>query len=500
MHPIRRLPPELLFEVFQFTVEADECDRLNNSDLDGRWGACDSPLILSSVCSLWRQVVQTRSSLWSYFNASLSHFMQGFIKDTKSNPFTSRVQLWAQYSADRKLDIAIRDIGDTSDPDGVRAAVMLKKVYALIGGRARRLQLLFSGVGAVSQALSSNVTNNLPALQQLSLHMSESVLPGIAHVPLGSFRSSLGTLEVVQLRNIWWDQGLSLPRLETFDVYNPDWRISPHQFLSVIANCKATLRELPIEFEHKPIINHNRLQFIQFDALESLHTTCEWISLAGPVLSQYIFAPKLANLQLYGRGDVAVLSTFIRAVCPNLSSLHLGIPRLQGEEEEIDLLSILRAAKKIESFAVDSVVIPALFFDALSSLPTLLPPSQTICASSADPASASPAPSTPSIPEAADGILCPLLKFIAFKDVTFSSPESLLRMIESRTRRGLNGKDSIPRRLGIVEIQGGKDLGLEKWHEARIEELMKEEDIEDPVVEELRLEELPAAAAMKERS
>lgn len=368
--------------------------------------------------------------------------MPKFVNHQENNPFMGRLNAWAEYSADRKVEIAIRDIGDPTDPDGLKATVMIRRIFNTVGTRTSRLQTLFTGVGAISQILGPSMTSQLPSLEQLSIHVAESVLPGIAHVPPGAFRAST-SLEAIQLRNIWWEQDLALPRLEMFDIYNPDWRISPFQFLNTIANCKS-IREMPIEFEHKPLAIHQRPVTVRLESLESLHTTCEWVTLAGPVLCQYMMAPKLSSLQLYGRGDIDVLAQFIDVVAPQLEHLHLGIPLAQGDEPEIDLLPVLKAAPHLIDFAVDSVTISGAFFDALAEVDK-------------------------------PDMIGPLISTLVFKDVMFSDPNALLRMVASRTKSGLNDT-SIPRRLQIVEIQGGKNMGINSWHEQQIDEMMMRDD------------------------
>jgi hypothetical protein len=420
-----------------------------DSDLDGGWGPCDRPLVLGAVCNLWRHIVHTRSSLWQYFNVSLSKFMQRFVNNQDHNPFMQRLNAWTHFSADRKINVAIRDIGDGVDSDGLRAAVMIRCILNALGDRAAKLQLLFSGGNAIGQILAPSLSGRLPSLQHLTIHVSESVHAGTAYVPAGAFRAS-SALEIIQLRNIWWDINLSLDTLRVFDVYNPDWRISPQQFLGTIAGC-PNLRELPIEFEYRAVVNHNQLSPVTFQHLESLNTTCEWITLAGPILCQYMTAPNLSNLQLYGRCDVHVLSRFIEIVAPNLEHLHLGISPTEGYQSDLDLAVIFRSAPKLADFAVDSVVITGEFLDALS-----------VCEG--------------------PNILAPLLGTIVFKDVTFSDPNALLRMVAARTRKGLTEK-SFPRRLMILEIQGGKEMGINTWHEQQINEMMLKDEEDDESLE-----------------
>ncbi|CCA70134.1 hypothetical protein PIIN_04073 [Serendipita indica DSM 11827] len=444
LHPLRRLPPELLLEIFQFRVDQDESDRIAQSDLDGEWGPCDAVLRLGAVCGRWRSVVRGpgASSLWQYFNVSLTKYITRFINSQDSNPFLGRLHLWAMHSGDRSVDVAIRDIGDALDPEGIRGAVMWRRILIVLGPRIRKLQTLFTGVSSIPQILGPNMSADLISLKHIAVHVHDTITPGLAKIPQGAFRDSTG-LETIQLRNVWWDQELRLPDLKVFDVYNPEWRISPRQFLSTLREC-PNLRELPIEFEHKPVINQHRLSTVRFEHLESLHTTCEWITLAGPILCKFMIAPKLKNVQLYGRGDIQVITGFLENVAPNLQHLHLGTPQVQGDEPELDLVSVIKSAPNLIEFAVDGVVLNAAFFDAIS--------------------------------DESEGVLVPMLTSLVIKNSTFSDPNALLRMIAARTRPGLNSHHSFPRRLMVLEIQGGKDMGINLWHEQEIDELMMRDD------------------------
>jgi hypothetical protein len=63
--PIRRLPPDILVEIFVLTYSTTyfEC----NSQLAERAGDCGVPMMLAGkVCSSWRQLVLTTPSLWSH--------------------------------------------------------------------------------------------------------------------------------------------------------------------------------------------------------------------------------------------------------------------------------------------------------------------------------------------------------------------------------------------------------------------------------------------------
>lgn len=424
-------------EIFLIRIEQDENLRRVNSDLDGQWGNCDAPLVLGAVCSKWRRIIQTEPSLWQFFNVSMPLYVQKFASNQQENPFVSRLKMWAEKSVDKPLNVAIRGIGDETDFGGSKAGVMIRQIFARIGNRMNRLQMLFKGDTSVAQVLAPYITGNLPDLQHLVLHVAESVMQRKTYVPAGAFGASMA-METLQLRNIWWEKDLSFSRLRLFDVYNPEWRISPQQLLGVVGKCKE-LREMPIEFEYKPInSNAPDSSVVTLEQLESLQTTCEWISLAAAVLSQTLIVPKLAKLQLYGCGDVQAISQFIEHCAPNLECLNLGITSPQGEDLDIDLVPLLRAAPRLSEFGVDSVSITGAFLDALA---------------------------------ATDKPNCPGLRLqsLVMKNVHFPDPDALLRMVAARTKAGLD-EATRPRRLMTLEIPA--ETRISPWHEKQIDEMM----------------------------
>jgi hypothetical protein len=429
-------------EIFLTRIEQDENLRRVNSDLDGQWGNCDAPLVLGSVCAKWRRIVMSEPSLWQFFNVSMPLYVQKFASNQQENPFIFRLKIWAEKSGDKPLNVAVRGIGDETDFGGSKAAVMIRQIFGKLGNRMNRLQMLFKGDTSVAQVLAPYITGTLPDLQHLVLHVAESVMQRKTYVPVGAFSASMA-LETLQLRNIWWEKDLSFAKLRLFDVYNPEWRISPQQLLGVIGRCKE-LREMPIEFEYKPInVNpSNNLNVtdtvVTLEHLESLQTTCEWISLAAAVLSQTLIAPRLVKLQLYGCGDVQAISQFIEHCSPNLECLNLGITSPQGEDLDIDLIPLLRAAPKLTEFGVDSVAITASFLDALA---------------------------------ATDKPNCPgmMLQSLVMKNVHFPDPDALLRMVAARTKTGLDGITR-PRRLLTLEIPA--ETRISPWHEQQIDEMM----------------------------
>ncbi|KAJ7758376.1 hypothetical protein B0H16DRAFT_651163 [Mycena metata] len=62
LSPLRRLPPEILFEIFSFTLPFDWEVKARGSSLDVK----NSPWLLTRICSRWRTVALASSSFWSF--------------------------------------------------------------------------------------------------------------------------------------------------------------------------------------------------------------------------------------------------------------------------------------------------------------------------------------------------------------------------------------------------------------------------------------------------
>ncbi|KAG8805070.1 hypothetical protein FRC17_005739, partial [Serendipita sp. 399] len=166
-----------------------------------------------------------------------------------------------------------------------------------------------------------------------------------------------------------------------------------------------------------------------------------------------MLAPKLINLELYGRGEVDAIADFIQSVAPNVQQLRLGLQQDEGDDAAIDLIPVLKAAKKLAEFAIDNAVINAPFFQALAE-------------------------------EEEVNIVCPLLTSLIFRDVTIPDPTALLQMVQIRTRPGLNEETSVPRRLMVLGIQSERQGGINAWYDQQIDELMSRVDDDQSPLDE----------------
>jgi len=70
LHPIRRLPPEILLEIFEECV-GSEVDELHRQTLFTAPSLPRMPITLSAVCRTWRRTVLRSPCLWSYIRLPL---------------------------------------------------------------------------------------------------------------------------------------------------------------------------------------------------------------------------------------------------------------------------------------------------------------------------------------------------------------------------------------------------------------------------------------------
>ncbi|KAJ7191953.1 hypothetical protein GGX14DRAFT_506606, partial [Mycena pura] len=66
LSPLRRMPPEVLGEIFAWTLPPGR----------QRWKVTSSPWVLTHVCHSWRAVSATTSSLWSLIHINFNEFLQ----------------------------------------------------------------------------------------------------------------------------------------------------------------------------------------------------------------------------------------------------------------------------------------------------------------------------------------------------------------------------------------------------------------------------------------
>ncbi|KAF5343445.1 hypothetical protein D9758_011808 [Tetrapyrgos nigripes] len=201
LSPIRRIPPEILGRIFGFCCERSRI----------AWDYIDCPVVkLSQVCTGWRELARTTSSLWACIDIDVNHPEQDI------DLTVSRVKTHLTMSRQSPLHLSL---GVNSD-EGVDAE-LCRPVVECLGKHSERWQTLILDVprDVLLDPSFSSVRHNLPMLTHLDLwppdgfHVTPthtatvevfSSAPMLRSLKLGSINYSLdpGTTDV----EIPWNQ------------------------------------------------------------------------------------------------------------------------------------------------------------------------------------------------------------------------------------------------------------------------------------------------------
>ncbi|ESK93975.1 hypothetical protein Moror_12932 [Moniliophthora roreri MCA 2997] len=157
LSPIRRIPTEMLAEIFQ---------RCLPDELYVRPSPQDAPLLLGQVCSSWRQLALGTSSLWSSIHIT--------VDEKGCHPHLPLVEVWLSRSATKPLAIRIDEnlriegLFDHVDEGLVTGAAVLRKFYPAYN-RWRHLCLTYSDWRTEDLPLRGLTVSPPPLLESLSL-------------------------------------------------------------------------------------------------------------------------------------------------------------------------------------------------------------------------------------------------------------------------------------------------------------------------------------------
>ncbi|KAJ7615337.1 hypothetical protein FB45DRAFT_935436 [Roridomyces roridus] len=195
VYPIQNLPREMISEIFL----RYGCDEL--------YGQPNSPLVLASVCSQWREVALGTHGLWTHFNSAPGRLL-GVMRNPEG--VANRLQTYISRSGTLPLDLRIHML-DSGEPSHEEIFRLLMECSA----RWRRLDI--APFGPV--ALPADIQGPFPHLVHFSLDsvLLETPIPPLLDAP------NLVHLDVteVELGTEW---RLSLPwrQLTTLKVFQMD--------------------------------------------------------------------------------------------------------------------------------------------------------------------------------------------------------------------------------------------------------------------------------------
>ncbi|KAF5364951.1 hypothetical protein D9758_008115 [Tetrapyrgos nigripes] len=276
LSPIRRLPTEIMGEIFLYY---QDLHRSNREDGQYREPLTGTPyrnqamtaLVLSSVCKLWHTITLATPRLWSRFSlqisekcAPLSHLLEIYLSRSKQHPLT--------------FDIAVYGEGPTS-----------KNIIRLLSAHSHR----WSFVSCYGRCTGLNMQTDLALLQSLEMKYG-----GANSLDAFAGARTLRTVTLFYISrlhsNLPWDQVhfLRAHRLE-IDTGLPKyvWELAQ--------KCRA-LRSLELNFDHFP--PHEQAGFTS-----SLHLS------------------KLESLSLQHVMSYNVCELFSVSTLPSLRKLSLGL-------------------------------------------------------------------------------------------------------------------------------------------------------------------------------
>ncbi|KAF5356367.1 hypothetical protein D9758_009526 [Tetrapyrgos nigripes] len=313
LSPIRRLPTEIMGEIFLYYQDLHMSDREDRQFREPLTRPLySSPamtaLVLSSVCKLWHTITLATPQLWSRFSlrirgkcGSLSHLLEIYLSRSKQHPLT--------------FDVVVNGDGPNSNT-----------IIRLLSAHSHRW--FFASCDGRCPGL--NMQPDLPLLQSLEMQYEDAD-------SLNAFASArtLRTVSVVGISrflhsNLPWDQIQFLRALElsTGDVGLP-------RYVWELAQKCPALRSLELDFDDYP--PHEPAGFTSSVHLGKLESLClryvNWCDFCE--LFSVSTLPSLRKLSLYAFTDegsegleeptldIAAFSSFISRSQCSISILRL---------------------------------------------------------------------------------------------------------------------------------------------------------------------------------
>ncbi|KAK7023070.1 hypothetical protein R3P38DRAFT_2957360 [Favolaschia claudopus] len=314
--PIRKLPAELLAEIF--LIVRDSLIRFRERDC----------IRLSHVCAHWRSVAQSTPQLWTSRLVLMP-------KTTPSVNHLTSIKQWLDRSAPFSIPIVLQI------PEQHQKTVDPNALVAVLATAAQRWKT------ADFDILSLDVLSHIPAGSLQSLKVLHLRCPDVRNHSMVPAFLTAGNLRRVIL-DTRFSSNLLLPWSQLTYIYmaEPD----PMECLDILVRC-ATLEsafftthqweELP-EMSHRPMTTLERLKFLHIDfelmgaTPDSLYYSPFITCLALPALKTLSLAPSDSPWS-------SAEFTQFQLRCPNLEVLSVERSTLSSN----DLLAVLRHAPSL---------------------------------------------------------------------------------------------------------------------------------------------------------
>ena len=358
-YPMQRLPSELINEIFSLTLPGIPSFK-----------PAESPLLLTTVCSTWRELAISQSSLWD--TIYLPSPNQGIL----SSGFIQLCHLWLKRSGNRSLSIDFHLSSDYQPLDITEAhQVAVHKVVKLLVPYAHRI---FKLLRISPQFLLGDLQlKNMTILDDLFLCDTANDRTGKIAVPFGSFQVP-PTLRCLSLRQTFFD-------LRAFSSFNQIahldlWQLQGDGSMS-IGTCLQVLRSMPwlesctmdiAQAQNNCKLSDLGKSFIHMPNLTFLFISWDWIVDVGPILD-VLYTPILKRLGLRGPPPPSPqqwsnLLHFLLRCKPQLTQLSLK----EIGYTDIQLLECLKLLPSITNLSISQCPVDTFFIKALAANPKKL--------------------------------------------------------------------------------------------------------------------------------
>ncbi|SJL15145.1 uncharacterized protein ARMOST_18630 [Armillaria ostoyae] len=298
LSPVRRLPVEILFQIFLHTIEFPvRCTQGSDSDVLWDFHPTDNPVwSLECVSKQWRMVAMSSPQLWSYINIILTE------DNFEDQSYARRLGEQCSRARNYPLSVSIAD----EDIEPIDFPAHLAGILFTISRDIRELHLFLCSATFIE---IDRLQLSLPSLERLSLH-------------------SLETDE--------FDEGLHLLRtspklrfLKVFDVDKPSsYFVLPwHQIVAYKSNHTHTssFRMGPTSYHHLKVLR-------ELTQLEEYTLCCQDPTIeeqfndeAFPLTCTNIRSMKIFSHIRHSEGnsDTALKQILVRLALPSLASLKV---------------------------------------------------------------------------------------------------------------------------------------------------------------------------------
>lgn len=317
---VRRVPPELVSEIFAMCVPSGVDD-------DQSWNTLDIacvPWVLARVSSSWRAVAISQPELWAYIKIDLEEMEQ----NGQIEPPLAMLQTSLERSGSVLLRVFFHDSYRPTD----RAQEMLTSLMS----HSHRWNQLSLFVSYPHLHLTNQIRGRLPLLQYLNI----GAYGANTFAPFDGFELA-PMLRHVFLKDEWETVILPWAQLTTLD---GETVVSPGP---VIRRCPELLRchfdfpRGPFSRIFEPITRHEKLQYLEMNvvgvlsdmvlpSLQELHISSRALFARNLQLLADFFRLSGSSLRVFTWQSATIIDpatfTTIMENIPNLVHLEIGVP------------------------------------------------------------------------------------------------------------------------------------------------------------------------------